>query len=77
MGTKTAALSEATRQNILQGIRNKDTTKNATAINAGIAPTTFDRKLKNAATFTVEELGQIAETLDLKITDIISPGDAS
>lgn len=76
MGTKTT-LSEVTRRNILQGIVDKDTNKNATALKAGIAPTTFDRKLKNASTFTIEELGQIAEALDLKLTDIIGTGQAA
>lgn len=71
MGTNTSALSATTKQNILLGILEKGTTKNAVALKAGIAPTTFDRKLKNAGAFTVAELGQIAEALDLKFADLI------
>lgn len=71
MGITASALSATTKHNILLGILEKGTTKNATAIKAGIAPTTFDRKLNNTGTFTLAELGSIAEALDLTFTDLL------
>ena len=69
--TNTAAISAATNRNILLGILDKGTTKNATAIKAGIAPNTFYRKLNSCGDFTLRELGQIADALDLKLEDMI------
>jgi len=82
METNATALSAATKQNILLGILEKGTTKNATALKANIASTTFTRKLNNPADFTLRELGQIAEALDLQLadvlpTEVISPGKAA
>jgi DNA-binding phage protein len=71
MGTNVSAISAATKQNILLGILEKGTSKNAVAAKAGIPSTTFDRKLKNAGTFTVEEIGQIAEALGLHLDDLL------
>lgn len=70
MESNVSAISAATRRNILLGILDKDTTKNATAIKAGIPSTTFDRKLNNCGLFTVRELAQIANVLDLKLEDM-------
>lgn len=71
MGTNVSAISATAKQNILLGILEKGTTKYAVAAKAGIPSTTFDRKLKNAGTFTVEELGYIAEALDLQLEDML------
>lgn len=68
------AISAATNRNILLGILEKGTTKNATAIKAGIASTTFNRKLNSTGDFTLRELGQIADALDLQLGDIL-PGE--
>lgn len=65
------AIIAATKQNILLGILDSGITKNATAIKARIPSTTFDRKLRNPEDFTVKELGQIAEALDLTLPDIL------
>lgn len=69
MGINTTAIA-ATNRNILLGILDKGTTKNATAIRAGIPSTTFTRKLNNCGDFTLRELGQIADALDLKLEDM-------
>jgi DNA-binding phage protein len=71
MGINAADLSAATNRNIMLGILDKGTTKNATAIKAGIAPNTFYRKLNSCADFTLRELGQIADALDLKLEDML------
>ena len=70
MGTNVSALGATTNRNIMLGILDKGTTKNATAIKAGIAPNTFYRKLNSCEDFTLRELGQIANALDLKLTDM-------
>lgn len=71
METNVSAIGAATKQNILLGILDKGTTKNATALKANIASTTFTRKLHNPADFTIRELGQIAEALDLQLEDLL------
>jgi lambda repressor-like predicted transcriptional regulator len=65
----TAAIA-ATNHNILLGILKKGSSRNATARMAGIAPTTFYRNLERPETFTLRDLGQIAEVLDLTLEDI-------
>lgn len=75
MGYAETAIGAVTKNNILLAIQDKGTTKNATAIKAGIAPTTFDRKLNNAGLFTITEAAKIAEVLDLQFTDLIRPTD--
>lgn len=71
MGINVSAISAATSRNILLGILEKGSTKNATAVKAGIPSTTFTRKLNSSGDFTLAELGQIAEALDLQIADIL------
>lgn len=67
-----SAISAATNRNILLGILEKGTTKNATAKKAGIPNTTFDRKMRDEGPdFTLRELGQIAEALDRQLADIL------
>jgi DNA-binding phage protein len=71
MGINAADLNAATNRNIMLGILDKGTTKNATAIRAGIAPNTFYRKLNSCGDFTLRELGQIADALDLSLQDML------
>lgn len=76
------AVATATNRNILFGILDKGISKNATAAKARISTSTFHRKLKSSGDFTLRELGQIAEALDLHLVDIIpvellSPRDAA
>jgi DNA-binding Xre family transcriptional regulator len=71
MGTEEAAVSAATLRNIKLGLVDKDLTKNALAVRAGIASSTFNRKLNSPTDFTLRELGQVAKALDLKLEDII------
>lgn len=68
------AVTTATNRNILLGILTKGTSKNATATKAGIPISTFNRKLNNTGDFTLRELGQIADALDLTLADIL-PGE--
>ncbi|GAP53830.1 hypothetical protein AHiyo6_03950 [Arthrobacter sp. Hiyo6] len=71
METKTNAISAATNRNILLGILERNTSKNAIAIKAGIPSTTFTRKLNGDGDFTLRELGKIAEALALELADIL------
>jgi hypothetical protein len=72
MGINVSAISAAINHNILLRILKKDTSKNATAIKAGIAPSKFYRNIDHPEQFTLRELGQIAEALDLTLPDILS-----
>jgi len=67
----TAEITSATHRNILLGIVDKDTSKNAVARKAGIPTTTFDRKLNGHGDFTLRELGYIAAALGLTLGDIL------
>lgn len=71
MGTNLSALSATARKNILSRIEEIDSNKNATANKAGIPATSFDRNLKNPLKFSLEDLGNIAEALDMGLGDII------
>lgn len=72
MATNNSAVSTAINRNILLGILTKGTSKTAVATKAGIAYSTFNRKINNASDFTLRELGQIAEALDLELADILN-----
>lgn len=65
------AISAATNRNILLGILESNSTKNATATKAGIPKTAFYRKLNGDGDFTLRELGKIAEALDRQLADIL------
>ena len=71
MATNYSAVTTATNENIILGMFRKGTSKNATATKAGIPLSTFNRKLNNTGDFTLRELGQIAEALDLDLADIL------
>lgn len=64
-------ISSATNRNIITGIVEKATNRNATATKAGIPLTTFNRKLNGDGDFTLRELGKIAEALDRQLADIL------
>jgi hypothetical protein len=71
MEPNATAISAATTRNILFGILEQNSTKNATATKAGIPTTTFNRKLNGDGDFTLRELGKIAEALDRQLVDIL------
>ena len=71
MATNYSTVTTDINQNILLGILTKGTTKNAIATKAGIPTSTFNRKINNTGDFTLRELGQIAEALDLHLADIL------
>jgi hypothetical protein len=71
MEQNVTAISAATNQNIRLGILEKNSSKNAVAIKAGIPTTTFTRKLTGNGDFTLRELGKIAEALDRQLVDIL------
>ena len=66
-----AAVAAATSRNIKLGLLDKNLSRNALAIRAGIPSTTFTRKLNCPADFTLRELGQVAQALELKLLDLI------
>jgi len=65
------AITAATNRNILLGIVETKTSRNAVAGKAGIPLTTFNRKLDGHGDFTLRELGQIAKALDRQLVDIL------
>lgn len=69
-----AVISTAINRNILLGIVQNGTSKNAVARKAGIPATTFDRKITGTGAFTIPELAYIADALGLTLADII-PAD--
>jgi hypothetical protein len=71
MENNTIKISAATNRNIMLGILEKGSTKNAIAVKAGIPSTTFTRKLNSDGDFTLRELGKIAEALDRQLVDIL------
>lgn len=75
METKATAIIAATNQNILLGIVEKKTTRNAVARSAGIPATTFNRKLDGITDWTIPELGRVAEALDKALFGEIVPAE--
>lgn len=65
------AVTTAITRNINLGIIEKKTSRNATAILAGIPLSTFNRKINNTGDFSLRELGQIASALDRPLSDIL------
>lgn len=65
------AVVTATNQNILLEILTTGTSKNAIAIKAGISTSSFHRKVTGKTDFTLRELGQVAEALNLPLEDVI------
>jgi len=76
--TNHADVVSATNEKIVLGAFNKGISHSALAKKAGIPTSTFHRKLhKNPGDFTLRELGQIAEALELGLGDILPMRDAA
>lgn len=75
METKATAIIAATNRNILLGIVERNTNRNAVARKANIAPTTFNRKLDGVTDWTIPELGRVAEALDKALFGEIVPAE--
>lgn len=58
---------------ILHQIRKAERTKKWTAERAGIPQTTFNRKLRDGADFTVGEVARIARALGISPVDLLPP----
>jgi hypothetical protein len=71
MGTIQTPISAATTRNIDRKLEDQGLTKNALAIKAGIASSTFDRKYKHPGKFTLDEIGSIAAALDVNFEDLL------
>jgi len=71
MATNYTAVSTATKRNILLGILDKGTSRSATAAKAGISSSTFHRKLNNPEQFTLKDLGDIAQALEIELKDLL------
>lgn len=75
METKATAIIAATNRNILIGIVEKKTNRNAVARKANIPPTSFNRKLDGVTDWTIPELGRVAEALDKALFGEIVPAE--
>ena len=75
METNYTAVGTATKRKILLEILDKGTSRSATAAKAGIPSSTFHRKLKHPEQFTLKDLGDIAQALEIDLTDLM--GDAA
>ena len=71
METNDGDITATTNRNILFGIAENKTSRNAIARKSGIPLTTFNRKLDGHGDFTLRELGFIAEALDRQLADIL------
>ena len=72
METTTTPIATVVTRNIKLGLVDTGISKNALANKAGISSTTLDRKLSaRPETFTVEEMGRIAEVLGIRFSDLI------
>lgn len=68
----TGVITSAARQNILNYIDQRGTTKAATARLAGIPMTTLDRNLKRPELFTLLQVGCLADALEVTVEDILT-----
>jgi len=71
MGTEQATLNEATSKNIEQALADKNITRNALATKSGIPKSTLYRNLDHPDKFTLRELGQIAEALEIPFVELV------
>ncbi|BCW61905.1 hypothetical protein [Arthrobacter sp. StoSoilB22] len=71
MGNNTAEITSATNETILHQITKRRTNRNAVAARAGVPSSTFNRKVDGHGDWTVKELGQIAEALDMKLPEVL------
>jgi DNA-binding phage protein len=70
MAKNNTAVSEVAARNIKLGIVDQKLTTNALATKARIPRTTFDRNLSEPERFTLKQLGNIAEALDIQFEDL-------
>lgn len=71
MGNKIAEITSATNDTILHQIAKQNTNRNALAARAGVPSSTFNRKVDGHGDWTVKELGQIAEALDMELPEVL------
>ena len=71
MGKNLAEIQSATNHTILVQIAKRNTNRNALAARAGVPSSTFNRKVDGHGDWTVKELGQIAEALDMKLPAVL------
>ena len=71
MERNNTAVVTATNRNILLEILTRGTSKNAIATKAGISTSSFHRKVTGQTDFTLRELGQVADALEVPLTHII------
>jgi len=71
MATNYTAVSTAAKRNILLRIIDTGTSRSAIAAKADISSSTFHRKLKNPEQFTLKDLGDIAQALEIELTDLL------
>lgn len=71
MGNEHAATGAATTKNIIHNLKEKNLSRNALAIKAGIASATFYRKMGHPEQFTLKDLGSIAEALEVPFIELI------
>lgn len=72
MGINVSAISAAAARNIKSELVDRNLTRNALAVLAGIPSTNFSRKLdKHPELFTLEDIGDIAESLGLRFGDLL------
>lgn len=71
MGNGRASLSAATTRNIEQALADKNLTRNTLATKSGIPKSTLYRNLNHPEQFTLRELGQIAEALEVPFVDLV------
>ncbi|QIG57711.1 helix-turn-helix DNA binding domain protein [Arthrobacter phage Shoya] len=71
METNPPPVSVVAARNIKSHLVDQGLTKNALAIKAKIPATTFDRKLGRPEQFTLKDLGDIAEALNVTFEHLI------
>jgi len=71
METNHPPIAATAVRNIKAHLFDQDLSKNALAIKAGIASTTFARKFEHPEQFTLAEIGKIAEALNVTFPDLI------
>lgn len=69
METTGGAINAAARKIKLELI-DQNISKNALATRAGIASTSFTRKLEHPEQFTLKDLGNIAQALEIELKDL-------
>lgn len=71
MGIEQASHSAAITKNINQALTDKNLTRNGLSDKAGIPKSTLYRNLDRPEQFKFSELGQIADALDIPLTELL------